>query len=59
VMGSAVLSLILAIPVFILAKLMVVKYRQTVVARFRETKIWKAWHATKIYQWYSKYQQLY
>jgi uncharacterized protein (TIGR03546 family) len=59
VMGAGVLSLILAIPVFFLAKYLIIKYRQLVVARFKDTKIWKAWAATKIYQWYAKYQQLY
>jgi uncharacterized protein (TIGR03546 family) len=59
VMGAGVLSLILAIPMFILAKIMIIKYRVHVVERFRQTKFWKLFHATKFYQWYAKYQQLY
>lgn len=59
VMGAGVLSIIAAIPMFFLARILIEKYRATVVARFRETKIWKFWSATKIYQWYAKYQQLY
>jgi hypothetical protein len=34
-----------------------VKYRVTVLARFKTTKVWKAVEATKFYQWYYKYDQ--
>ncbi len=59
VMGSAVVSLILALPVFFLSKYLVVKYRATVYARFQESRFFKAVKATSIYQWYYKYNQLY
>jgi len=57
VMGSAVVTIILSPIVFILSQYLIVKYRVTVLARFKQTKIWKAIEATKFYQWYYKYDQ--
>jgi uncharacterized protein (TIGR03546 family) len=59
VMGSALVSLILALPVFFLSRILIQKYRINVVARFRETKFWRAWAGTSVYKWYTKYQELY
>ncbi|MES2964314.1 MAG: TIGR03546 family protein [Bdellovibrionota bacterium] len=58
-MGSGVISIVLAIPVFFLAKALVVKYRETVYARFKQTKFFKALKATAVYNWYMKYEELY
>ena len=58
-MGSALVSLVLVIPMFFVFKAAVFKYRETVVARYQQTKIWKAWTGTSIYNWYSKYDKLY
>jgi uncharacterized protein (TIGR03546 family) len=57
VMGSAVITFTLAPFVFILSQRLIIKYRETVVARFKDTKVWKAIQATKFYQWYYKYEQ--
>ena len=57
VMGSAVITFALSPLVFILSRFLIVKYRQTVLARFKESKAWKAVEATKFYQWYYKYDQ--
>jgi uncharacterized protein (TIGR03546 family) len=57
VMGSAVITFALSPIVFILSQFFIVKYREIVVARFKETKLWKAIEATKFYQWYYKYDQ--
>jgi uncharacterized protein (TIGR03546 family) len=57
VMGSAVITFALSPLVFILSRYLIVKYRQTVLARFKESKAWKAVEATKFYQWYYKYDQ--
>lgn len=57
VMGSAVVTFALSPVVFLLSQYFIVKYRELVVARFRQTKIWKAVEATKFYQWYYKYDQ--
>jgi uncharacterized protein (TIGR03546 family) len=58
VMGSGIVSLILAVPAYFAFKKLVMKYRATVVARFERSAIWKAWKATTVYQWYEKYEQL-
>lgn len=59
VMGSMVISLALVIPLFFVFRAMILRYRATVVARFKETKIWKAWTATKAYNLYCSYEKLY
>lgn len=57
VMGSAVVTFTLSPFVFIASQSMIIKYRETVLARFKDTKFWKAVEATKFYQWYYKYDQ--
>jgi len=57
VMGSAVVTILLSPFVYIASTIFIKKYRETVVARFKETKAWKALEATKFYQWYYKYDQ--
>lgn len=59
VMGSAIVSIVLALPVFLVSIILIQKYRQTVVARFQNTKFWKAVKATGFYKWYAKYDELY
>ncbi len=59
VMGAGVLSLILALPVFFASKILIAKYREVIVARVKNTKVWKLLQATKFYQWYAKYAELY
>lgn len=58
-MGSAVVSFILVIPLFFIFKIAILKYREIIVARYKQTKLWKAWAGTSIYNWYSKYDKLY
>jgi len=57
VMGSLATSLILLIPVFVMVKNGVLKYRETVLARFEKLKVVKAIKGTKIYGWYAKYAE--
>ncbi|PIS10335.1 MAG: DUF2062 domain-containing protein [Bdellovibrio sp. CG10_big_fil_rev_8_21_14_0_10_47_8] len=59
VMGSAIISLALVIPLFFAFKIAIFKYREQVVARYKQSKIWKAWAGTSFYKWYSKYNDLY
>lgn len=59
VMGSLVISLILVVPAFFIFKSLILKYRETIVARFKQTKIWKAFIATKFYGLYTTYAKLY
>jgi uncharacterized protein (TIGR03546 family) len=59
VMGSAVISILLAPIVFFASRILIEKYRVTVVARFKQTKFWKAVKATSFYGLYAKYDQFY
>ena len=59
VMGAMIISIILFPVLYVLSKLMIIKYRVTVVKRFQETKFFKALKATKFYKWYAKYDELY
>jgi len=59
VMGSGLVSFILVIPLFFIFKMLIVKYRVHVVERLQQTKIWKAWTGTKLYDWYCTYDKLY
>ncbi len=59
IMGSLVLSIVLAPIMFFVFRAMIIKYRILVVDRFKSTKAWKAFKATSIYNWYTKYDSLY
>lgn len=59
VMGSLVLSLLLAPILFFVFRALIIKYRIAVVDKFKQTKFWKAFAATSLYNWYTKYDQLY
>ncbi|MAX66786.1 MAG: TIGR03546 family protein [Halobacteriovoraceae bacterium] len=59
VMGAGVISILMAPFIFILSKKTVVKYRQTILERLKNSKFWKAIKATGLYKWYAKYDELY
>ena len=59
VMGSAVITIALSPVVYFVSRAMIIKYRATVVARFKQTKLWKAIQATSLYKWYYTYDNLY
>lgn len=59
VIGSGIISIILSPIVFIISKILIVKYRKSVVDRFKDTKFFKALKATSFYKWYYKYDNLY
>jgi uncharacterized protein (TIGR03546 family) len=59
VMGSGVVSILLAPVIFWIARALIIKYRLAVVERFKQTKIWKAVKATSLYKWYYSYENLY
>lgn len=59
VMGSGAVGFILVIPLFFVFKRLIAKYRETVVAKYKQTKIWKAWAGTSFYKWYLTYEKLY
>lgn len=59
VMGSMIVSILLLPFAYVGFQILILKYRATVVARFKGTKFWKAFAATKFYNWYSTYDKLY
>lgn len=59
VMGSLVLTVILAPIAFFAFRSLIIKYRVHIVERFKKTKMWKAFTATTLYNFYLKYDQLY
>lgn len=58
VMGAGIVSILLAPFVYAFSRKLIVKYRETIVARFKSTKFWKLIQATSFYKWYLKYEQL-
>jgi uncharacterized protein (TIGR03546 family) len=59
VMGAGIASFLLFPVVFFVSKKLIVKYRETVVARFENSAFFKAIKGTVFYKWYSKYNELY
>jgi uncharacterized protein (TIGR03546 family) len=59
VMGSAAIGLLFVIPMFFIFRLLILKYRELVVARIKGTKWWKAMQATAFFKWYATYDKLY
>ncbi len=59
VMGAAIVGAVLFPFIFIFSKHLVHRYREVVVARFKDTKFWKAVKATSLFQWYYKYDKFY
>lgn len=59
VLGSFAISIILCPIFFFIFKKLVVQYQSSVVQKFESSKLWKVFKATKFYDWYSKYNNLY
>lgn len=59
VMGSGLIAITLTIPAFYFFRYLVIKYREKILANFKETKFWKAVKATAFYKWYATYDSLY
>jgi len=59
VMGSFLISLALCPILFFIFKSLVVRYQVTVAHHLESSKAWKAFKATKLYDWYTKYNDLY
>ena len=57
VMGSGIVTVLLSPIVFFVGRSLVVKYRETVVAKLKETKAWKMLKATSLYNWYCTYEK--
>lgn len=59
VMGSALISFILVLPLFFIFKKLIIVYRVRVVEKFKKSKLWKAWSGTKLHDLYITYSKLY
>ncbi len=59
VMGSFIFALIISPILYFGFKMLIQKYRTHIVKTFEQSKAWKAFKATKIYEWYQKYDDLY
>lgn len=59
VMGSGVLAILLSPVIFVVSKSLVKRYRETVLQRIQQTKLWKVVKATSFYKWYYTYDNLY
>ena len=59
VMGAGALAIVLSPVIYFLSLFLIIKYRETVVARFKATKFWKAVKATSFYNWYYSYDKLF
>lgn len=59
VLGAGVLGFALTPVVFILSNILIKKYRELIVERIKNTKLWKAVKATSLFKWYHKYDSLY
>ena len=59
ILGSFALSILLCPVLYFVFKMLVVKYQTTVVQIFEASRAWKLFKATKLFDWYSKYRNLY
>jgi len=58
VMGSGVIALALAPICFPIVSKLVQLYREKIIVRFENTRLWKAAKASSLYKWYVKYEEL-
>ena len=58
-MGAGLVSLVLAPLVFLASKRLIVVYRATVVARFKNSYWWKLWTGTSLFKWYANYAKIF
>jgi uncharacterized protein (TIGR03546 family) len=57
-MGSLIFSLLAFYPVYWGGKIMVMKYRETMMERLNRLKIVHVFRASSLYKWYSRYSKL-
>lgn len=58
-MGSFIISLILCPLLFFVFKKLIIQYRSKILAKMETTVLWKTVKASKFYNWYAKYNDLY
>jgi uncharacterized protein (TIGR03546 family) len=59
VMGSGLVAIALTPFMFFGSRWVIFRYREQIVARFKETKVWKLFAASKLYFWYQKYDHIF
>ncbi len=59
ILGSFMLSLLLCPPLFFVFRKLIYRYQATLKQNVETSKIWKAFKATKLHDWYTKYNNLY
>ncbi|MBT3235908.1 MAG: TIGR03546 family protein [Bdellovibrionales bacterium] len=59
VMGATAMAFMLFPLVFVIFRFLIIKYREKVVAKIKDTKLFKMLQATALYKWYHKYDQIY
>ncbi len=59
VMGSAILSILLSIPMVFIFQKLIQKYRQNILEHFKNSRFYKILKTTSFYRWYHKYNELY
>ncbi len=57
VMGGAIVGIMFTPLIFIISYSLIKKYQDIVVARFKESKIWKIFKGSVIYNWYCTYEK--
>ncbi len=55
VMGSLIFSILAFLPVYWGGKVMILKYRETLMERLNRLKIVQLFRASSLYKWYSRY----
>ena len=55
VMGGIIISAVLSVPLYVLSTLLINRYRQVVIKRFKATWLFRAWMSSKLYPLYVKY----
>lgn len=59
VMGSGVVAIVLSPFIYFLSRMLIIRYRETILAKIKQTKMWKAMQATSLFKWYYSYDNLY
>ena len=58
VMGSGILGFTLAIPSFFVFKILIQRYRSSIVTKIKGTWLWRTLQATALFKWYATYDKL-
>ncbi len=59
VMGSGVVAIVLSPFIYFISRMLIIRYRETILAKIKNTKMWKAMQATSLFKWYYSYDNLY